>query len=1447
MRNNSRLPSAAIAVVGAALAVYATSVGVGSPIRWIGFVAATAVSLLGMWFSRSWRARQERTPWDLDIAMTQLADAERNRTEADRRGRDQEASLVKAFWRGQSGRLGPRRPLKLHDDPGTQMVHEFRQLSSRRMCILGAAGSGKSTLALALIEGLLRERQPDEPVPVLLPLAGWDPRSEPLEAWISRRLAELFPVLVASGEQTASMLVSDGRVLPVLDGLDELPADLRTAALARLAGSRLARRPYVLTSRTEAFDQAMESTGYPLDMAILELRPITPRAVAGYLSRHQSADDRRWDPVLLELTSHPHGLLAQALSAPWAAYAMRMAYSGRSTDPAELVDYDRFPSAAAMEGHLLDVWLDSLVDGPRTDVVRRGRARFEPAATRHWLAWLANHMRDTGQRQVAWWDLGRTLPRPLRLGTYAVPLTALLLFLDQRVGVAVVITAALTIPLDQARGPEPRQLTRPALRRGVLRTAAGLGAAVALVTFLTLVLRPLPIRPWALALAMVPVLVAAILYVIADSVTVPVKEPGGTFTEQLHRDRRALWTRAAAAATAAGAWTSAMVVDTLSHRVLTVCVAAAATFLIVAMTGNASGPFGIARIWLALHGRMPWRLITFIAHANTIGVLRSEAGHIEFRYASLQDMLASPQAVDRGPAIEPALARAIVEEVCVLPEVAVRLAADDSARNEIEDRARMILAERPDEVLGRGQEDLARYRLAHNRLVLAVGRPGWTRLAPMYRIVAWLSLSLAVLGAGLRFLPRLGFAVVSAVALVGAAVLLTRALRHRRRLSTSVKRAPRWWDAGWPVLAAIVAGIAFAVPERHAHGPAVLVVLFVVAVCWPLAVVALLLSRPHERVQRRLAGDDPTYWPDAPGTGQLRTAAEQARQDWITALARFGVMPLLRYELAANTDLFSTVLPRFDPSRLGGVSRVDQLVETAATRQLSRYLRDLSSVSVGISGSRGAGKSTVLQRFCTAQFTRTTEDLLLLVPAPTAYDRREFLIHLFAEICEKVVGDDDSDRPPRRRVLGAATRALPGALVVGGLVTALLAWAWPRVVSTAQLFAMGNRTAVIVGGLAATALGLALALLGSRSGDRTAQRSVTTQQMAAAQLRRLRYQLSTTAIRGGKIGLAAGAEFNASANTQRTELQRSYPELVADFRELLQQVALERRSVGRRVIIGIDELDKIASAADAERFLNDLKVIFGIPGCYFLVAVSDDALVAFDRRALAVRTTFDSAFDQIISVPPLALDEARELLSLRGVFLPEPYLWLCHALSGGLPRDLLRSVLQLATTSTDQHDDLPVLALRLIESDVRSVLRAQLHQAEVSADLERPVVTAWLALGADGETSSAILERMAESAPVLDAKSTLTHLVAQSCGYARYAATLIRTFADEAPGAVDWLRGQGASVDLLASARSQLSTSTDSALTRVQRFREKAPFLAATAPADGQVQANGAAVPPGLN
>jgi hypothetical protein len=179
---------------------------------------------------------------------------------------------------------------------------------------------------------------------------------------------------------------------------------------------------------------------------------------------------------------------------------------------------------------------------------------------------------------------------------------------------------------------------------------------------------------------------------------------------------------------------------------------------------------------------------------------------------------------------------------------------------------------------------------------------------------------------------------------------------------------------------------------------------------------------------------------------------------------------------------------------------------------------------------------------------------------------------------------------------------------------------------------------------------------------------------AVRKLDRAEYQQQLSSSAADKYGISASFGISVSAETTltagetRTAVAWTRPELVHEIRDLLGSYAASHG----RVVVGIDELDKIATRAEASTFIDDIKGIFGVPRCYFLVSVSEDALSDFERRGLPLRTAFDSAFDEVISVDYLTIDESRDLLRTRLIGLPLRFIALCHALSGGLPRDLLR-------------------------------------------------------------------------------------------------------------------------------------------------------------------------------
>ncbi|MFJ7072934.1 P-loop NTPase fold protein [Streptomyces sp. NPDC098781] len=189
-----------------------------------------------------------------------------------------------------------------------------------------------------------------------------------------------------------------------------------------------------------------------------------------------------------------------------------------------------------------------------------------------------------------------------------------------------------------------------------------------------------------------------------------------------------------------------------------------------------------------------------------------------------------------------------------------------------------------------------------------------------------------------------------------------------------------------------------------------------------------------------------------------------------------------------------------------------------------------------------------------------------------------------------------------------------------------------------------------------------------------------------------------------EAALSAGwRTWNLSAKraTSFTEQPQSYPEIVDTLKRFLNRTALELDGVERRLVIGIDELDRIEPAATARTFLNELKAVFDVPKCLFVLSVSDEALREAELAPIGRRDTFDSAVDEVVRVEPLDQKTAEQLLGRRVVGLPVPFAALFHCLSGGMPRDLLRTArAAFSYVSTEQVTRLTDLAGRLVDREV---------------------------------------------------------------------------------------------------------------------------------------------------
>ncbi|NKZ06683.1 hypothetical protein [Actinomadura latina] len=268
----------------------------------------------------------------------------------------------------------------------------FRDLPHRQLAIIGEQGAGKTVQALLLTRELLPKpvQEADGPVPVFLSLASWHP-DIPLMTWMAARIQQDHPDVGesrAQGRETALRLIRQRRIVPVLDGLDEVRAGSLGEVIEGIGAAFDDRAPFVVTCRREEYVAAVEASGAPLARAaVVEIDSVKVEDAIRYLSS-AFTDDTRWRPLFQRLRDDPDGPVAHALSTPLMLFLARTAYKRPTTNPDELLAHSDVQS---VEEHLLDAYI------PATYARHLGLPYSEYQAKR-WLGTLAR-----SPREVHWW------------------------------------------------------------------------------------------------------------------------------------------------------------------------------------------------------------------------------------------------------------------------------------------------------------------------------------------------------------------------------------------------------------------------------------------------------------------------------------------------------------------------------------------------------------------------------------------------------------------------------------------------------------------------------------------------------------------------------------------------------------------------------------------------------------------------------------------------------------------------------------------------------------------------------------------------------------------------------------------------------------------------------------------------------------------------------------
>ncbi|MFI7297736.1 NACHT domain-containing protein [Streptomyces sp. NPDC050121] len=560
----------------------------------------------------------------------------------------------------------------------------------RRLVVLGNAGSGKTVLSVLLTLELLARRltqgEDDVPIPLVLSLESWDTRRQPLAEWLVDRLRQDHPGLPpVDGVHPARRLVRERRVLPVLDGLDELPRHRRAEALDALNAGLGSQGDVVLVSRTAEY-AGLDQEGKGLRHAtVIESLPLRPDEVAEYLRQARPrARAAAWAPLLETLRKEPSAPVAWALNSPLMVWLVRRAYERHPADPGELADQERFPDRDAVEAHLLDRIVPAAFPARPPDPGRLHPPRaWEADRADAWLSYLALLLSRREESELAWWRL-YAAPLPLLLALPALLTTGILISVGIRAlmsgyaesnplgGLGVtydvtggVILAALARTVTYGwfgqRLAEPRRSVNPLLFIHALRSVdrharvgprarlAALAGGPALVVLL-LVLYVFVTPDFLLITLGIGGVLPALLMIVyaAPADTVDAATPG----ELLRGEQSALVTTLTLVAPLIGLGAGAdFAFDAHGSGSWWPAIAAWAGASAMFVLLSPWSRWILAKCSLAAAGRVPWSLMRFLGDARTAGLLQLSGGTYRFRNRRLQEHLAAHSARRRGSAM----------------------------------------------------------------------------------------------------------------------------------------------------------------------------------------------------------------------------------------------------------------------------------------------------------------------------------------------------------------------------------------------------------------------------------------------------------------------------------------------------------------------------------------------------------------------------------------------------------------------------------------------------------------------------------------------------------------------------------------------------------------------------------------------------------------------------
>ncbi|MEQ8975524.1 MAG: NACHT domain-containing protein [Coleofasciculus sp. C1-SOL-03] len=264
---------------------------------------------------------------------------------------------------------------------GTNIIYIFDQIGiGRTLLILGEPGSGKTTTLLELTRDLIDRAKQNSNllIPAFLNLSAWTNKQQKIANWLVEELYTRYDIPKEIGQ----VWVTQQKLLPLLDGLDEVKAEYRDDCIAAL--NQFKQEYYgaelVVCSRIKDYEALSSRLNF---QSAVYIRLLTLEQICDYLDN--VGGDLRGLRALMEEDT----VLQELAQSPLMLNIMTLAYQGVAVE-----DLPKTEIAEERRKQLFDDYIEKMFHRPNRS---KGKQIYSKYKTIRWLNWLAQRMVQESQ------------------------------------------------------------------------------------------------------------------------------------------------------------------------------------------------------------------------------------------------------------------------------------------------------------------------------------------------------------------------------------------------------------------------------------------------------------------------------------------------------------------------------------------------------------------------------------------------------------------------------------------------------------------------------------------------------------------------------------------------------------------------------------------------------------------------------------------------------------------------------------------------------------------------------------------------------------------------------------------------------------------------------------------------------------------------------------------